>query len=232
MCRRQTFQNGQTVLRGGEAAGFVGSVRHGFLRMQKTSQAGNRHTVGLLASGDIFGDTLGHLSDFDIEAATEAEVCMFPQEPFAALLDSAPDLETMIYRKKLADLEHARDWLLILSHQRIRSRLAGFLLTVCTRYGRIDNLLQAVNGHIEMRIPINRLDLACMLGTRPESLSRAFRSLAEAGGIRLLKPDLLRILDVAMLLEDAGDIGPAVARDIEGMLQDLAQRRPAPDRPK
>nr|WP_245823110.1 Crp/Fnr family transcriptional regulator [Antarctobacter heliothermus] len=205
ICTLRRYTAGQAIAEAGEEPGFVGCVQHGVLRMQKTLQDGRQHIVGLLVEGDMFGRVLGGTLDVAIEAATDAEVCAFRRAPFETLLAQSPELDRLVLVSVLTELDRARDWMIILGTPRIRERLAGFLLVLCTRFATTDNLLRARGTALDVVVPINRTDLAHLLGTRPESISRAFHALADTGCITLRKPDLIGILDLEALAAEAGE---------------------------
>ena len=66
----------------------------------------------------------------------------------------------------------------------------------------LKDLLDRVDeeGNIVLTLPLTRTDLACLVGVRPESLSRGIRQLEEAGvasfqGKEVVVPDLDALLD-------------------------------------
>jgi len=205
LCRIHRYEPGQTVAVDGEHTDYIGFVKSGFLRMQKTLSDGRQHIVGLLVDGDMFGQVFSGPLHFDIEAATEAQICAFKRAPFEALLERTPELERLVMLNLLNELDRARDWMLILSGQKVSCRLAGFLLVMCSRFADIDHVLTKGRDGLDVKIPINRTDLAHLLGTRTESISRAFHALQEAGDLRILKPNLVRILDLEALASHAGE---------------------------
>jgi CRP/FNR family transcriptional regulator len=205
LCRVRRYCAGRAVLEEATVTDFVGTVRSGILRMQKTLADGRQHVVGLLVEGDMFGRVFDGAVEFSIEAATDAEVCVFPRAPFEALLMRSPELDRAVLLNVLNELDRARDWMIILSNQKITSRLCGFLILICSRFAAVDHLVQAKGDGIEVRIPISRTDLAHLLGTRPESLSRAFHALADEGVIDLLGPDRVFLRDLGALAERAGE---------------------------
>ncbi|MGS4948253.1 Crp/Fnr family transcriptional regulator [Meridianimarinicoccus sp. RP-17] len=205
MCRMRVFRMGQTVVQEGETPDFVGCVLSGLLRMQKTLADGRHHIVGLLVEGDIFGRVFGGATEFAIEVATDAEFCAFPRGEFEELLMRSPDLDRAVMLNTLNELDRARDWMIILSNQKITGRIAGFLLLMVTRFSTIDHIVKARDGGIEIRIPIGRQDLAHLLGTRPESISRALHALQDDSAIRIIEPNLIGVLDLSALAREAGE---------------------------
>jgi CRP/FNR family transcriptional regulator, anaerobic regulatory protein len=224
LCRLRGYRAGQTVVPDGEPSAYVGFVKTGFLRMQKTSSDGRQHIVGLLVEGDMFGQIFSGPNNFAIEAATSAEICAFQRAPFEALLERSPGLERLVFLNILNELDRTRDWMVILSGQKVTGRLAGFLIVMCSRYSEVDHVLTEGEEGLEVKIPISRIDLAHLLGTRPESISRAFHALADAGDIRILRPDLVRITDLEALAAHAGEEDALSGPSLRGLVAAASRR--------
>lgn len=226
IARLRSFSAGAAIAHDGERCAFIGCVSDGFLRMQKTLADGRQQIVGLLVEGDMFGQAFAGPQHFAIEAATDAEVWAFQRAPFEALLLRAPDLERAVMLNILHELDRARDWMVIVSGQKVTGKLAGFLLVMCSTFAEIDHILRwGCDGRcLEIAVPISRTDLAHLLGTRPESISRAFHKLQERGGIEILRPDLIRVHDVAALAAEAGDDDLAAHVGLHSMVRDAARR--------
>lgn len=224
ICSLRRYAAGQTVAEAGEEPGFVGCVQTGVLRMQKTLHDGRQHIVGLLVEGDVFGRALGGPLDLAIEAATDTEVMAFRRAPFEALLLRSPELDRLVILNVMNELDRARDWMIILGTPRIRERLAGFLLVLCTRFCSVDHLLRPRNGSLDVKVPISRTDLAHLLGTRPESISRAFHALADTGCIGIRQPDLIEIRDLDALAAEAGEDELRGSNTLNSLLSTLRAR--------
>jgi CRP/FNR family transcriptional regulator len=206
LCRSRSFMTGQTVVHAGDSAEDIGFVQDGFLRMQKTLPDGRQHIVGLLGQGDMFGRVFDAASHFCIEAATPAKLCMFHRTAFNDIVARSPELERAILMQFMTELDRARDWMMILANHKIRARLAGMLLVFAKQMRSIDHLVTEDGDTITVRIPIGRSDLAHLLGTRPESISRAFHALASDGMLLIHQPDLVTITDPAALAEESGEL--------------------------
>lgn len=217
MCRLKSYRSNQIVIHAEEKADFIGFILSGILRMEKTLADGREQIVGLLVEGDLFGRVFDGTAEFSIEAATDMNICLFPRAKFEALLMQSPDLERAVLLTVANELDRAREWLIILSNQKIVGRVAGFLLLMCSRFHEIDHILQLSPGGVELKIPISRGDLAHLLGTRPESISRALHSLSDQGAIDILEHDRFLIRDgkALALAADEDEIEAAA------ILQDL-----------
>ena len=205
ICRRRTYSHDQMVGEAGEPLSFVGFVASGILRLQKLQPDGRLNVVGLLVENDMFGRLFNGPLHFSIAATGDTEICAFPREPFEKLANSWPELERLVMLNILNELDAAREWMLILTNYRVTERLAGFLLLLCRRWANVARLDQSGQEGIGLTIPVSRSDLANFLGTRPESLSRAFHALADDGLIRLRTPYEIDILDIAALIDLAGN---------------------------
>lgn len=202
--RTIAFETGETIVHEGEELRYIGAVTQGILRMQKTLPDGREHIVGLLVEGDMFGRVYDGPHHFSVEAATDTVICAFQRAPFEDLLDRWPELERMVMLNILNELDSAREWMLILANHRTTERLAGFLVVLCRRWSNVAKLNNTTGGRLELSIPVSRTDLAHFLGSRPESVSRAFHALADEGLINIKTPYEIEILDFETLIEMCG----------------------------
>ena len=219
--RTRRYHAGQVVAEAGEEPRFVGCVFDGILRMQKTQNEGRQHIVGLLVEGDLFGRVFDGPMNMAVEAATDARIVAFRRAEFEDLLLHSQELERAVILTMLNELDRARDWMVILANPRVRGRLAAFLLALCIRFASADHLLRPGRATLQVKIPISRPDLAHLLGTRTESISRAFHMLADAGYIAILRPDLIDILDIKALGTEAGDDDVVRHPTVQALLQGL-----------
>lgn len=225
MCRVKSYHANQTVTYAQEKPDFIGCVLTGILRIQKTLADGREHIVGLLVEGDVFGRVFDGAAEFSIEAATDTEICAFPRAEFEALLFQSPDLERAVLLNITNELDRAREWLIILSNHKIVGRIAGFLLLMCSRFRDIDHILQPSPEGIEVKIPISRDDLAHLLGTRPESISRSLHSLGDQGIIEILASDRMLIRDTKALALVADEDEIETSDTLQDLLKDLRLER-------
>ena len=216
ICRLRDFSAGQTIAEVGSPPPFSGVVRSGILRMQKSLPDGRQHVVGLLVEGDMFGHVIDGDMHFSLEAATDAELYTFPRPRFESILLRSPALDRLLLLNLLNELDRARDWMIILANPKVRGRLAGFLLLLCTRFRSVQDMISVENQRLRVKIPLSRPDIAHLLGTRIESVSRGFHALAGDGLIEMLRPDLIDLCNLEDLAEEAGepDIGDQAALEM------------------
>ena len=205
ICTVHHLSAGETLAHQGDAVRGVYFVRNGLLRMQKQLVDGRVQIVGLLATDHMIGTVFVEKHAFSIEAVAPTEVISFDAAQFRPLVGSTPDLEQILLRGFQDEIDASLNWLLLVSCNTVRARLAGFLLILMSRYRHIPNLMDERSETLSLRIPLSRTDLANLLGVRPESLSRAFHALADDGLIDIIKHDHVRIVDVEELSMEVGD---------------------------
>jgi CRP-like cAMP-binding protein len=80
----------------------------------------------------------------------------------------------------------------------LKARFLHVLLIFYERLGYQDE-----DDHCMVELPIQRLELASLVGARPESLSRMVRSLGTEG-LRQFDKRRVRFIDMEVVLRDAG----------------------------
>jgi CRP/FNR family transcriptional regulator len=205
----RTFAAGETVIGEAEDTIFVGFVISGVLRIQKTLFDGRQQIVGLLLPSDMFGRVFSGRSDVAIEAACEAKLCYFSRPAFEMLMLKYPQLEHRILLSQLAQLDNARNWMVLLGCQTVMERVTTFLLIL--RDARRDELAADETTRPDViTIPVGRRDLAAYLGTTVESISRTVQELSRKGVLRIIDSRNFEILDGRRLSHLSGrtDLGP------------------------
>lgn len=205
ICTVHHLSTGETLAHQGDAVRGVYFVRNGLLRMQKQLVDGRVQIVGLLAKDHMIGTVFVEKHAFSIEAVAPSEVISFDAAQFRSLVGSTPELEQILLRGFQDELDASLSLLLLVSFNKVRARLAGFLLVLLSRYKGIPNLVDARGQTLSLRIPISRNDLSNILAVRPESLSRAFHALADEGLIEIIKHDHVRIRNIDGLSMEVGD---------------------------
>ena len=202
---RRQFSAGNIVVEDGDDDNYVGFLLSGLLALTKILPDARRHIVGMLVPGDMYGRLFEGPSPVRVEALSDAEVLSFPREHLESLLSDSPDAERLFLAGLLDELEAAREWVLVLGGPKVVQRVAAFLL-ISSRREIFDRQKRGrmLDGPVNLRVQIKRVDLAHYLGARPESLSRAFHELEDEGIIRINDPYDFDVLDLDALIDIAG----------------------------
>jgi len=153
-------------------------VLEGRLKLYKSSPEGREQTIQLLGPGDPFGLCTAF--------ATEAfPVSAMALEPSAVLLIPGTLVETVALQEPRLllniiqilsrRLQNSMALIESLALKEIPARLASFLL---------HSLLQHPEGVARLDLVITQRELAKILGSSPEALSRALRKMADEGILR------------------------------------------------
>ncbi|MBA3909597.1 MAG: Crp/Fnr family transcriptional regulator [Rhodobacter sp.] len=193
-------ETGEVLVGSGQLSTEVGYVIVGTLAMTQVLEHDRKHIVGLLVPTDIYGRIFDGPSNYQIEALTPSRIVYFPRARLEEILRQHPEAERLFLVHLLDEMDAAREWLLLMSGRKVANRLASFLM-IMVRRSRVGTS----GAPVRLRIPLSRKDLAHYLGTRPESLSRAFHELEHQGVLRILNPYLVEIADLDTLTDAAGD---------------------------
>jgi CRP/FNR family cyclic AMP-dependent transcriptional regulator len=177
---RRTFRSRQLIMRGVDRA-QVHLMLEGSASLILEHDSGERAILGHLSPGDFFGE--GSLCEvrvgtqLEVRARGEATVASIEVEAFRRIVASAPALALTLIDQLARRLQQR--------HEQIADQ---FFLDTTTRVRRILQQLCAepqaqrlVDG---VRLNINRLELAAMIGCSREMIARALRTLEAQGTIQ------------------------------------------------
>jgi CRP/FNR family transcriptional regulator, dissimilatory nitrate respiration regulator len=174
----QTYKKGETIfLEGDEGTGFF-IVKSGRIKVFKVAHNGKEQILHIFGAEEHFAEVPAFDGgDFPASAAAleNAEVVFIPRAAFLMVLQQHPTLAIAIlgtFARHLRKLTHLVD---SLSFQEVPERLAKYLLNLSHRQGNTDI--------VELDLPKGQL--AALLGTIPETLSRSFYKLSQEGMIAI-----------------------------------------------
>jgi CRP/FNR family transcriptional regulator len=189
------FNKGEIIFSDGEEGNGSYLIIEGTVKVFKLSLHGKEHILHFFSSGWIFGEIAVFAGkDFpaNAEAITKTRVLFFPISDFLGVIEKSQVLALKMladlcqkYRVLSAQIEN-------LSFKEISARLSEYLLSQSQE--------QCLNTHIDLKI--SKSQLACMLGTVPETLSRIFTKLSNhclirVEGRKIFLLDKLRLAELA-----------------------------------
>lgn len=181
------YGRGETIFfEGDEGNGFY-MVNSGKIKIFKMSFSGKEQTLHIFGPGEPFGEVpVFHGDPFPATAETleKTTVVFFSRKEFIELVHKSPSIAinmlgilSMRLRRFATQIEN-------LSLKEVPARLSGYLLY----------LLEEQGGGDKVRLDISKGQLASLLGTIPETLSRIFAKMSEEGLISVKGRDI-EILD-------------------------------------
>lgn len=190
---RRTYQAGQVVFLEGEPSSGLYVVEQGWLKSVKISTTGREQVIRFVGPGEVFND-LGVFAEgpnrVTVETLETATVWIIERESLLQLTERFPKLSQMIIKNLSHRVLHLMRLVEDLSLRSVQSRLARLLVEM----GNSDVLPR--------RRWSTQAEMAAHLGTVPDVLNRALRSLADEGLIEIDRQKI-EILDRQGLEEKA-----------------------------
>ncbi|TNF18202.1 MAG: Crp/Fnr family transcriptional regulator [Rhodobacteraceae bacterium] len=173
--RDRLFEPGEVIFHQGDACDGMYWIRDGLVGERRLDPDGEMALVRLSHTGKALGyqELLARKPYRNsAEALKPTRVCYLSRAVIRDLLDGNSRLGDLFLLRSLRDMEMTEDDYVTALNRGIRSRLLHALLTLYKHYGHFE----IDKGHV-LEIPIARKDLAALIGTGPETISRTIRKL-------------------------------------------------------
>jgi CRP/FNR family transcriptional regulator len=192
--RLQRYDAGQVVFLEGDHDVALYIVESGWLKAVKTSVEGREHVLHFIGPGEVF-NAIGVFAEDSNPAtviALEAtSVWVIQQEAMLALFDEHPELGRIVIQRLAKRVQQLIQMVEDLSLRTIEARLARYLIE------------QSKAEQMARPRWATQAEMANRLGTVPDVLNRALRSLAKDGLIKVERQQI-HILDFEGLEVRAG----------------------------
>jgi len=183
---RRSCRKGERLFsEGDEGTGFY-MVVTGRVKIFKVSTDGKEQILHLFGPGESFGEVsvfTGQGFPADAVTAVQTVLLFFPRMAFIALIQRDPTLALNMLAQLSGRLRHFAGLIEDLSLKEVPGRLAKYLLYLSGR-----------DSKGEVALDVSKGQLASLLGTIPETLSRILARMNRQGLIRLRGSQIL-ILD-------------------------------------
>ena len=175
----RAYGPGETLFLQGDENRGVFCIRSGFVGLRRSDEQGNSGLVRLCKPGDMVGYPafLGRKAHPNTaEVLTRSIICFLEASHLRWMLKHDPDLMESFVQQALSDLNRTEANCAALLTSGLRCRLFHLLLMLYESHGRSLN-----EGGYSIELPVQRKDLAALLGATPESISRLINRLAREG---------------------------------------------------
>lgn len=190
------YRKGERIFREGERSDRLFIVNDGIVKLSKLSEEGKEQIIRFLFPGDFFGQfaLLQEKNHYaDAEALSPAVICTIRKQDFLPIMAQNAKLAYRFLLAVSERLAQADDWMGTLRLMDTERRLAKLLMAF---YERND-------GQTEIRLPVQKKELAALIGTTPETLSRKLAELDQRGILAVARSRIV-ILQPKRLSELAG----------------------------
>lgn len=179
----------------GDPAKFCYKIISGAIRICKLMSDGRRQVSDFLLPGDLIGFDLSEVHGFTAEAIVESVVRRYPKPQIERLVSESPRVARQMLTIAYDRLALAQTQLVTLGRKTAVERLASFLVSHADRTG-----VARAPGQ-EVRLPMNRTDIADHLGLTVETVSRIFSRLKRDDVIDIPDAHSIRVYDWDLLDE-------------------------------
>ncbi|HUI94166.1 MAG TPA: Crp/Fnr family transcriptional regulator [Xanthobacteraceae bacterium] len=177
--RRRDYGSGEVVFAQGARNAGVYCVSGGTVGIRRLDSNGNSVLLELAYPGDTIGYR-SFLTDSVHKTSAEAlgpsVVCHLDRATLTALLAANPAVGLRFLKRSINAVETAHDTMFRQATLSNRHKLVHLLLVLVGRHGH-----RLANGSQSIDLPVSRRDLASMVGTRHETISRIIGRLETDG---------------------------------------------------
>ena len=182
---QRNYENRQVIFLEGEACAGYHIVQDGWLKAVKISTTGREQIIQFLGPGNTFNEESvinETKNQVTVEALEPSKVWVIQRESMLKLMDEYPALSRIITEALANRVIHLTNIIENLALQTVEARLARIFLE------------HSSNEIMKRRRWSTQAEMAARLGTVPDVLNRALRSLAEEDLIKIQRHEI-QILD-------------------------------------
>ncbi|MNO89313.1 cAMP receptor protein [compost metagenome] len=186
------YKKGEVIFSPGHSSANLWIVHKGSVKISRYSSSGKEQITRILGPGDFTGElslfsrTILHST---AEALEPTEICLIEGKVINDMMLRTPQIAISFLEKYTERIEMVEDQLEQLTLYDVEQRIANVLLEMIQ--DPKNNDIQ--NNHLTL--PVSKKDLAVMIGTSQETLSRKLSFFQEQGWIKLIGQRQITILD-------------------------------------
>lgn len=197
VARPTRVDRGERVYAAGSDVSQLMVVHTGRVKISRLSPDGREQIVRVLEPGDFAGESAfltGARPDHFAVALEAGSMCVFRHADLGRLVRQHPSIGLRMLQGVSRRLQETEARLAAVISGDVSSRLAAYLLSLPGDHA---------GGELTVALPLPKKDIASLLDTTPESLSRQLRRLQESGliaqrgGRRVALRDLDALVDLS-----------------------------------
>jgi len=193
---------GELVYSEGDECRGVYCIESGLVGIRKYDADGHSILLHLAEPGETLGYRClltGHEFLSSAETLEPTRVCYIDAPTVRTLLEHNPALGLRFLQRASNELEEAEEKIFQNVTLSVRARFAHLLMVLIDRSGT-----ERSASPIEVKMPISRTDMASMIGTTPESISRTIRKMEDEGIVEFFGANgrMLKVPDITVLADE------------------------------
>lgn len=181
--RERRFRRGEILQPAGEVPENLYILRSGLVKVSSVSPEGKEQILRLLHPGEVLGELAlfrALPSETSATALENGSACQLNRKDLEAAVRRFPDLALSLLAVLSERLEHAERVAAWLGLMDVEKRLARLILDLAERVATVRSGEPAM-----VLLPVSKQQLALVLGTSQETLSRKLSLFQQRGWIRL-----------------------------------------------
>ncbi|KOR26928.1 Crp/Fnr family transcriptional regulator [Clostridium sp. L74] len=199
MTGHEAFKKGEAICNEGDKSETLVIINEGKVKLCKLTKEGKEQIIHILSSGDFFGE-LNLFNDnesynFSACAISDVKICTLTKQKMDDILLKNPDISLKILKEVTKRLAETETLAQNLATNDADIRIANMILDFGEKYG--------VNKeeYIEIKLPINREEMANYVGVTRETISRKLSKFEDLEIIKLVGNKVIIIKDKDALKE-------------------------------
>lgn len=199
----RSFKRGETIFAAADDSIACATLISGAAKLSAIDEEGVERIVALVHPAGFLGQLFAAPGDLDAVALTDTRLCVFPRAAFERLMADHPRLTRSILERTQAELDASRALTRLIGRRDVRSRVSGLLLALARAASP-----SPCGTAREFDLILSREEMASLLGTTIESVSRRLSELERAGIIERKGARGLVIRDAPALAEGGPSARP------------------------
>lgn len=199
MTGHKEFRNGEVLCSEGEKSKTLFIINEGNVKLSRVTKDGKEQIIRILSEGDFFGElnlfTDENIYKFSATAISKVKICTLEKSDMDRILAINPSISIKILKEVTKKLAEAEDLAQTLATNDAEIRIAHMLLEFLDKFG------EEKNGVNQIKLPINREEMANYTGLTRETISRKLSRFEELGIIELIGNKIIAVKDKGALLD-------------------------------
>jgi CRP-like cAMP-binding protein len=200
MATTRTYKANEIIFHEGDRGDGFYMVETGKIKVFKLSFEGKEQILHIYGPGHMFGEVpafSGQHFPASAMALERSTIIFLPRNKFVDLISKMPGLAMNLLGDLSMRLREFTVQIENLSLKEVPARLAAYILILSEEHDHADRVT----------LPISKAQLANLIGTTPETVSRVFKKMTAAGLIRVQAKDIhIQSLDGLTDLAESGTL--------------------------
>lgn len=192
--KHKAYKKGDIIFQEGMTSDVLYFINTGSVKLYNYTKDGKEQILHVLSVGDFFGElSLIKASKYQFyaKAIEGVNLCILTKEEMTNIIMQNPEIGIKLLETLGKRLTAAERLAQNLATNDIDSRLAYLLVSFLDR-----DLNVEMYTPIEIKLPLNREEMANSIGVTRETISRKMKKFEEEGLIQLIGTKSIRILDL------------------------------------